>query len=241
MRSFCSGVAVRRSLGARRRARRSACPVRWSRRQAFRMRWASSSTARSQGTRPSSSDRSAAKAVEAMTTPGRSKGLPGRERALSPSTTSAARPKREQSSSRHWFRSDAGTSTMARPRPSEASCASTRPASMVLPSPTSSASTAPPVGSAASAKAAASTWCGLRSSDAWARAGARRAAPVPPRAVRVSAATIWWNGVSGPAVRAGEEGAARTRPSTRTPTATRPTRATRVDSSTPIAFAARPL
>ena len=248
MRSFCSGVAVRSSLGARRRARRSAWPVRWSRRQAFRRWWASSITATSHGTRPSSSARSAAKAVEATTTPGRSKGFPGRARARSPPTTSTARPKRVRSSSRHWLRSDAGTSTTARSRPSEASCASTSPASMVLPSPTSSASTAPPVESAESAKAAASTWCGFRSSEACASAGARRAVPLPPRAVRVSAATIRWKGVSAPARRAGAACGARTRPSMRIPAATRPTRASRrdcppaqEDSTTPIAFAVPPL
>ena len=49
------------------------------------------------------------------------------------------------------------------PRPSAASCASTSPASMVFPRPTSSASTQPPLGSEASANAAASIWCGLRS------------------------------------------------------------------------------
>ena len=49
---------------------------------------------------------------------------------------------------------------------------------------------APPVGSAASAKAAASIWCGFRSTAEWASAGVRRLDP-PPRAVSASAAIRW--------------------------------------------------
>ena len=50
--------------------------------------------------------------------------------------------------------------------PSATSWAMTMPASMVFPSPTSSASMQPPRDSESSANAAASTWCGLRSTRA---------------------------------------------------------------------------
>src|SRR6266545_2459931 len=165
------------------------------------MRWASSMTATSQATRSTSATRIAANAWEQMTRPPVSNGfvrIPFRSaaRTLSPSTTSASMPNFDWSSSRHWARSEAGTSTMARPFPSAASCASTSPASIVLPRPTSSARIAPPVGSEARANAAASIWCGLRSTAEWARAGTRREVPPPPRAVRASAAMRWWNPLS---------------------------------------------
>src|SRR6266508_2359317 len=158
-------------------------------------------TATSQGTRSTSAARIAANGCEQMTMPPVSNGFvrsPFRSaaRTLSPSTTSESRPNLLESSSRHCARSEAGTRMTARAFPSAASWASTSPASTVLPSPTSSARTAPPVGSDASAKAAASIWCGLRSTAEWARAGTSREVPPPPRAVSASAATRWWNPLS---------------------------------------------
>ena len=112
-------------------------------------------------------------------------------RAEIPSTTDDSRPNLPESSSRHWLRSEAGTRMSMRPRPSAASCASTSPASIVFPRPTSSASTQPPVAIDDRAKAAASIWCGFRSTADCASAGASRDAPTPLFAVSASAAMRW--------------------------------------------------
>jgi hypothetical protein len=71
------------------------------------------------------------------------------------------------------------------------------PASMVFPSPTSSASMQPPRGNDSRAKAAASTWCGLRSTRASESAEASRSVARPLRSDSSSARSRWWKRVSG--------------------------------------------
>ncbi len=90
-----------------------------------------------------------------------------RARGSSSGLSRAWMPKSLNSSFCHWPISDLGTISRMRCAPSARLCAMTSPASIVLPSPTSSARMQPPSRSRRSAKITASIWCGLGSIRAW--------------------------------------------------------------------------
>ncbi len=131
----------------------------------LRRRWASSRIARSHGTTLSSADLRAANWYEHATTAGwadgRSKGfrVPALTAPLNDlvSRMTALRKNFSASSWTHCLRRLAGATTRTRRRPSAHRWVRTRPASMVLPSPTSSARMTPLENGEQKAKRAAST------------------------------------------------------------------------------------
>ena len=117
-------------------------------------------------------------------------------RTVRPSTTTESRSNFSLSSTCHCARKVAGASTRSRWRSSLTSWAMTMPASIVFPSPTSSASMQPPLDKASMANTAASSWWGFRSTLASESARITRACPSEAFPVSSSAHSRWWKRVS---------------------------------------------